>query len=161
MMQPSECSLCRRSAQRFRSNLIAENFGPQLKELNMYNILIVDDSSTIRKIIIRCIQHTQIAVGKLFEAGDGEQALSILEVETIHLVMTDINMPKMNGMELLSRLKSDDRWKDLPVLLITTEGRVDTVLEAANKGAAGYVKKPFTASDIQAKIEPLLNAIPA
>jgi two-component system chemotaxis response regulator CheY len=127
----------------------------------MYNILIVDDSSTIRKIIIRCIQHTQIAVGKLFEAGDGEQALSILEVETIHLVMTDINMPKMNGMELLSRLKSDDRWKDLPVLLITTEGRVDTVLEAANKGAAGYVKKPFTASDIQAKIEPLLNAIPA
>lgn len=122
----------------------------------MYNILIVDDSSTIRKIIIRCISHTQIAVGTLFEAADGEEALAILKEQTIHLVMTDINMPKMNGLELLSRLKAEDQWKNVPVLLITTEGRVDTVLEAANKGAAGYVKKPFTAGDIQAKIEPLL-----
>ena len=122
----------------------------------MYNILVVDDSSTIRKIIIRCINHTQIEVGTLFEAADGEEALAVLSEHTIHLVMTDINMPKMNGLELLSRLKAEDRWKDVPVLLITTEGRVDTVLEAANKGAAGYVKKPFTAGDIQAKIEPLL-----
>lgn len=127
----------------------------------MYNILIVDDSSTIRKIIIRCITHTQLAVGTLFEAADGEEALNILNQQSIHLVLTDINMPKMNGLELLSRLKSEDKWKDVPVLLITTEGRVDTVLEAANKGAAGYVKKPFTAGDIQAKIEPLLAASPA
>jgi two-component system chemotaxis response regulator CheY len=127
----------------------------------MYNILIVDDSSTIRKIIIRCINHTPIAVGTLFEAADGEEALNILKQQTIHLVLTDINMPKMNGLELLSRLKAEEKWKDLPVLLITTEGRVDTVLEAASRGAAGYVKKPFTASDIQAKIEPLLAAPPA
>jgi two-component system chemotaxis response regulator CheY len=127
----------------------------------MYNILIVDDSSTIRKIIIRCIGHTQIAVGKLFEAADGEEALNVLRENPIHLVLTDINMPKMSGLELLSRMKSEEQWKNLPVLLITTEGRVDTVLEAANKGAAGYVKKPFTAVDIQAKIEPLLAAMPS
>ena len=127
----------------------------------MYNILIVDDSSTIRKIIIRCITHTQIEVGTLFEAADGEEALAILREQTIHLVLTDINMPKMNGLELLSKLKSEDQWKDVPVLLITTEGRVDTVLEAAHRGAAGYVKKPFTAGDIQAKIEPLLAGAPA
>lgn len=125
----------------------------------MNNILIVDDSSTIRKIIIRCITHTDIPVGSLFEAGNGEEALEIMNQQPIHLILTDINMPKMNGLELLAKLKADDRWKDLPVLLITTEGRVDTVLEAANKGAAGYVKKPFTAGDIQAKIEPLLNAM--
>jgi two-component system chemotaxis response regulator CheY len=67
----------------------------------------------------------------------------------------------MNGLELLAKLKAEEKWKNLPVLLITTEGRMDTVLEAANKGAAGYVKKPFTAGDIQAKIEPLLSALPA
>lgn len=127
----------------------------------MHNILIVDDSSTIRKIIMRCINHTQIPVGSVFEAGDGEEALAIMNQQSIHLVLTDINMPKMNGLELLSRLKSEDRWKAVPVLLITTEGRMDTVLEAANKGAAGYVKKPFTAGDIQAKIEPLLSGAPA
>lgn len=127
----------------------------------MHNILIVDDSSTIRKIIIRCITHANIAVGSLFEAGDGEEALNIMNQQPIHLVLTDINMPKMNGLELLARLKAEERWKDLPVLLITTEGRVDTVLDAASKGAAGYVKKPFTAGDIQAKIEPLLNAMAA
>jgi two-component system chemotaxis response regulator CheY len=127
----------------------------------MHNILIVDDSSTIRKIIIRCISHSQIAVGTLFEAADGEEALKILRQESIHLVMTDINMPRMNGLELLSTLKSEEQWKNLPVLLITTEGREDTVLEAASKGAAGYVKKPFTAGDIQAKIEPLLAGMPA
>jgi two-component system chemotaxis response regulator CheY len=127
----------------------------------VYNILIVDDSSTIRKIIIRCIGHTQIAVGSLFEAGDGEEALGIMRQQQIHLVMTDINMPKMNGLELLERLKAEAQWKDIPVLLITTEGRMDTVLEAANKGAAGYVKKPFTAGDIQAKIEPLLSVVSA
>lgn len=127
----------------------------------MYNILIVDDSSTIRKIIQRCIGHTGIAVGSVFEAGDGEEAIAVLEQQQIHLVMTDINMPKMNGLELLARMKGEERWKDIPVLLITTEGRMDTVLEAANKGAAGYVKKPFTATDIQAKIEPLLSVASA
>lgn len=121
-----------------------------------YNILIVDDSSTIRKILTRCISHTKISVGTLYEAGDGEEALSILEQHPIHLVMTDINMPKMSGLELLSAMKAQEKWKSLPVLLITTEGRVDTVVDAANRGAAGYVKKPFTADDIQAKIEPLL-----
>jgi len=127
----------------------------------MYNILVVDDSSTIRKIIARCISHTQIPVGSLFEASDGEEALAILNDQKIHLVMTDINMPKMNGLELLAKLKGNERWKDVPVLLITTEGRVDTVVEAANKGAAGYVKKPFTAGDIQAKVEPLLAGLSA
>ncbi len=127
----------------------------------MYNILVVDDSSTIRKIITRCISHTQIPVGTVFEAADGEEALTIMSDQKVHLVMTDINMPKMNGLELLAKLKANDKWKDLPVLLITTEGRVDTVLEAANKGAAGYVKKPFTAGDIQAKVEPLLAGLSA
>jgi len=127
----------------------------------MYNILIVDDSSTMRKIIIRCITQTQIAVGKLFEASDGEEAIAVLQQNPIDLVLTDINMPKMNGLELLSKMKADEQWRNLPVLLITTEGRVDTVLEAANKGASGYVKNPFTAADIQAKIEPLLAALPS
>lgn len=122
-----------------------------------FNFLVVDDSSTIRKIIQRCISHTEIPVENIYEAGDGEEALGVLKDKSVDIVLTDINMPKMTGLELLSAMKADDRWKNLPVLLITTEGRADTVVDAVNRGASGYVKKPFTAVDIQAKLAPLLN----
>jgi two-component system, chemotaxis family, chemotaxis protein CheY len=124
-----------------------------------YTILIADDSSTLRKIIIRCIQQTQLSVEKLVEAGDGEEALALLRANKIDLLLSDINMPKMSGLELLSAVKADPALKHIPVLLISTEGRVETVVEAANLGAAGYVKKPFTPAEIQAKLEPLLSAV--
>ncbi len=123
-----------------------------------FRFLVVDDSSTIRKIIGRCIQNTQIAVEDIQEAGDGEEALAHLRSKAVDVVLTDINMPKMSGLELLSAMKTDDALKHIPVLLITTEGRADTVVTAANSGAAGYVKKPFTAADIQTKLEPILAA---
>jgi two-component system, chemotaxis family, chemotaxis protein CheY len=123
-----------------------------------YNIMIVDDSSTLRKIIARCIKETQIAIDKLLEAGDGEEALNVLRGGDVDVLLTDINMPKMNGLELLKAVKSDDSLKHIPVLVISTEGRADTVIEAANLGASGYVKKPFTPTDIQAKLQPLLKA---
>jgi two-component system chemotaxis response regulator CheY len=122
-----------------------------------YTILIADDSSTLRKIIIRCIQQTQLPIEKLVEAADGDEALALLRAGKIDLLLSDINMPKMSGLELLSAVKADPALKHIPVLLISTEGRVETVVEAANLGAAGYVKKPFTPAEIQAKLEPLLS----
>jgi two-component system, chemotaxis family, chemotaxis protein CheY len=122
-----------------------------------HNILIVDDSSVVRKIIRRAISNTQLEIGEIHEAGDGVEAMNILRQHTFDAVLTDLNMPNMNGRELLAAIKAEPQWKDLPVMLITTETRLDDVLDAVNKGATGYIKKPFTPSDIENKLIPILT----
>ena len=121
------------------------------------NILIVDDSSTLRKIIRRCITQTEIKFDNIYEAADGEEALGLLGQNPVDIVLSDINMPKMNGIELLSAIKREEKWKNTSVLMITTEARAETVLDAAQKGAVGYIKKPFTPSEIQDQLMPVLK----
>jgi len=121
------------------------------------NILIVDDSSTLRKIIRRCITQTEIKFDNIYEASDGEEALGMLNQNSVDVVLSDINMPKMNGIELLSAIKREEKWKNTAVLMITTEARAETVLDAAQKGAVGYIKKPFTPSEIQDQLMPVLK----
>lgn len=119
------------------------------------NLLIVDDSPAIRKILQRVLQQADVPIGKIFEAGDGLQALQVLEAETINLILTDVNMPNMDGIQLLGRVKSNPEWKDVPVVLITTEGGQTKVMEALHLGAAGYVRKPFSADQIRDKLRGL------
>ena len=122
-----------------------------------FNVLIVDDSSTIRKIICRCIQQTGLEIQSIFEAGDGEEALATLGREGVDVVLTDINMPKMNGVQLLTEMKQHEKYKTIPVLMITTEARVESVLDATSKGAVGYIKKPFTPVEIKEQLLPILK----
>jgi two-component system chemotaxis response regulator CheY len=82
----------------------------------------------------------------------------VLGQNPVDIVLTDINMPNMNGVELLSAIKRDDKLKSTAVLMITTEARAETVLDAAQKGAVGYIKKPFTPSEIQDQLMPVLKA---
>lgn len=91
-------------------------------------------------------------MGKVHEAGDGVEALAKLSQEKVGLILSDINMPNMDGLELLGKLKTTDGLKDVPVVMITTEGGQAKVLEAVNLGAAGYVRKPFTAEQIKEKL---------
>ncbi len=119
------------------------------------DVLIVDDSAAIRKILQRVLMQTEIPLGTVVEAGDGIEALAALEQHPVALVLSDINMPNMDGLEFLRRVKSDDRWKDLPVLMVTTEGSKNKVMEAVKLGAAGYVRKPFTAEQIKEKLSGL------
>jgi len=121
------------------------------------NILIVDDSSTLRKIIRRCVTQTEIKFDNIYEASDGEEALGLMGQNPVDIVLSDINMPKMNGIELLTAIKGDDKYKNTAVLMITTEARAETVLDAAQKGAVGYIKKPFTPSEIQDQLMPVLK----
>jgi two-component system, chemotaxis family, chemotaxis protein CheY len=116
------------------------------------NILIVDDSSAIRKILKRVLQQAGVPAGELFEAGDGEEALTCLQANSVQLILSDINMPNMDGLQLLGKLKSSPEWKKTPVLMITTEGSQAKVMEAVDLGAAGYVRKPFTAEQIKEKL---------
>jgi two-component system, chemotaxis family, chemotaxis protein CheY len=116
------------------------------------NVLIVDDSAAIRKILQRVLRQTDLQIGEILEAGDGKEALQVLETAQVGLVLSEINMPNMDGMQLLSELKGKAEWKKVPIVMITTEGSQNKVLEAVNLGAAGYVRKPFTAEQIKEKL---------
>jgi two-component system chemotaxis response regulator CheY len=120
------------------------------------DVLIVDDSAAIRKILQRVLRQTEMPIGNIHEAGDGIEALDMLSKNKIGLVLSDINMPNMDGLEFLSKLKAEGANKDLPVIMITTEGNQNKVMEAVNLGASGYVRKPFTTEQIKEKLTGLV-----
>jgi two-component system chemotaxis response regulator CheY len=116
------------------------------------DVLIVDDSAAIRKILQRVLAQADVQINNVFEAGDGVQALEVLKTKKVQLVLSDINMPNMDGLQFLSHMKASEEWKSLPVIMITTEGSQSRVLEAVQLGANGYVRKPFTAEQIKEKL---------
>jgi two-component system chemotaxis response regulator CheY len=125
---------------------------PDKRGEKIMDVLIVDDSAAIRKILRRVLQQTEIPLGQVYEAGDGVEAVAGLKLQKVQLILSDINMPNMDGLQLLSELKASLEWKDIPVIMITTEGSQAKVLEAVQRGAAGYVRKPFTADQIKEKL---------
>lgn len=124
-------------------------------------VLVVDDSAAIRKILQRVLRQTGMAIGTIFEAGDGQEALEVMKTHRLNLVLSDINMPKMDGLQLLAAIKAQPDWHNLPVVMITTEGGEAKVGEAVRLGAAGYVRKPFTADQIKEKLAGILELAPS
>jgi two-component system, chemotaxis family, chemotaxis protein CheY len=116
------------------------------------DILVVDDSAAIRKILQRVLRQTGMSIRTIHEAGDGAEALEILKDQHVDLVLTDINMPKMDGLQLLAAIKGAAPWRQIPVVMITTEGGEIKVAEAVKLGASGYVRKPFTADQVKEKL---------
>jgi two-component system, chemotaxis family, chemotaxis protein CheY len=116
------------------------------------DVLIVDDSAAIRKILQRVLRQTDLPLGEIQEAGDGTEAVDILKGRSFGLILSDINMPQMDGLQLLARIKEMGHLKDVPVIMITTEGGQGKVMEAVQLGATGYVRKPFTAEQIKEKL---------
>ena len=117
------------------------------------DILIVDDSAAIHKILQRVLLHAHVPIGKVLEAGDGIEALSQLKEYKVGLIFSDIKMPNRDGLQLLSEIKANAESKNLPVLMITTEGAQAKVLEAVNLGAVGYVRKQFTAEQTMMRMD--------
>lgn len=120
------------------------------------DVLIVDDSAAIRKILQRVLVQADVTLGSVYEASDGQEALARLKQARVGLILSDINMPNMDGLEFLGRIRADAAWKDVPVLMITTEGSQNKVMQALQLGANGYVKKPFTADQIKEKLAGIL-----
>lgn len=120
------------------------------------DVLIVDDSAAIRKILQRVLRQTDLNLGEIKEAGDGTEAVEILKDRTFGLILSDINMPQMDGLQLLARIKEMEHLKNVPVIMITTEGGQGKVMEAVQLGATGYVRKPFTADQIKEKLAGVL-----
>lgn len=121
------------------------------------DVLIVDDSTAIRKILKRVLMQTDVAFGNVMEAGDGVEALEILKANRVGLILSDVNMPKMDGLQLLGKVKADPEYRDIPMVMVTTEGSQAKVMEAVSLGAAGYIRKPFTAEQINEKLTGLFS----
>jgi two-component system, chemotaxis family, chemotaxis protein CheY len=122
------------------------------------NVLIVDDSAAIRKILLRVLGQTDLAIGEVCEAADGVEALKQLETHRVGLVLCDINMPNMDGLQFLVAVRNRPEWASIPVIMITTEGSQAKVMQAVQLGAQGYVRKPFTSEQIKEKISSCLVA---
>ncbi len=121
------------------------------------NVLIVDDSNTMRKIVTRSLRQAGLNFDNILEASDGQVALDVLANDQVSLVLCDINMPNMDGIEFLKNKGSDDSVKDIPVVMITTEGgSEDIVHQVQQLGASATIKKPFTADQVNEVISPLI-----
>jgi len=121
------------------------------------NLLIVDDSTAIRKILVRVLNQTGLLLGQVLEAGDGKEALKMLEDHEVALILSDINMPNLDGLGLLRALRESPKWREVPVVMITTEGAQAKVQEAIDLGATSYVRKPFSADLLRDKLAALLS----
>ncbi len=120
------------------------------------NVLLVDDSSTMRKIVGRSLRQAGIEFDNIYEAADGQEALDLLEKESVDIVLSDINMPNMDGISFLREKATRDSIKDIPVLMISTETGDDIIGEAKSLGAVGALKKPFSADLVNEVLGPLL-----
>jgi two-component system chemotaxis response regulator CheY len=121
--------------------------------------LIVDDFSTMRRIVRGLLK--DIGYNNAEEAEDGAVALSMLQRAKFDFVVSDINMPVMNGFELLTAVKADESLKHLPVLMVTAEARKEDIVRAAKDGAAGYIVKPFTKATLEEKVQKIMQKVAA
>jgi two-component system, chemotaxis family, chemotaxis protein CheY len=122
--------------------------------------LIVDDSSVMRKIVERSLRQAGMDLSKVYEAGNGAEALAVLKDNKVNLILCDINMPVMDGLEFIKQLAGVENGKGVPVVMITTEGSESNVVTALSNGARGYIRKPFTADQVKEHVIPLLAGTP-
>ena len=117
-------------------------------------ILAVDDSPTMRRIIINTLKRAGFT--DVAEANDGKDALAKMKVEDFNFVITDWNMPEMDGLTFVTTLRADDKFKELPILMVTTRSVKDDILEAMRAGVNNYIVKPFTPETLKEKIDQIL-----
>jgi two-component system chemotaxis response regulator CheY len=118
----------------------------------MERILIVDDSSTMRKIIARSLRQAGFDIGEILEAGNGQAAIQVLKSTPVQMILTDINMPVMDGLVFIDQVRANTAWDRIPIVVITTEGAEAMTKEAVKRGANNLVKKPFTPEQIKEKL---------
>jgi len=118
-----------------------------------FNILIVDDSETVRAVISKTIELAGVPVNELYEASNGKDALDILNERWIDLVFADINMPVMNGIEMIDRMCENDLLKTVPVVIVSTEGSRTRIDVLKSKGIKEFLRKPFTPEQIRRVID--------
>lgn len=114
-------------------------------------VLIVDDFSTMRRIVRNILR--QIGLNNVVEADDGTTAWDVLNREKIDFIVSDWNMPKMTGIELLRKVRSSEQFAEIPFLMVTAEAQQENIIEAVQAKVSNYIVKPFTADTLQQKID--------
>ncbi len=122
-----------------------------------FSILLVDDSMPMRSVIKKAFKAAGYSGSDFYEAESGIEALERLRNHWIDIVVTDFTMPGMNGLEMLENMKKSDLFKDIPVVVVTTEGSRQKIDQFMKSGAAGYIKKPFTPEQIRDMITGILG----
>ncbi len=122
-----------------------------------YNVLVVDDSLTIRAVIKKTLQMTGIPFNKVYEAENGKVALETLENEWIDIVLADINMPVMNGLEMIDKMVENGQIETTPVVIVSTEGSQTRIEELILKGVRAFVRKPITPEELKETIDKVLG----
>ena len=122
-----------------------------------YTILIVDDSQTIRAMLERSLEMTGLPVDAVFQAENGRVALEILSSMWVDIVFTDIHMPELDGIGLVTAMRKSKQFKDIPVVIVSTEGGATRTAELTKKGIKGYLRKPFTPEKIRDVIVSILG----
>ncbi len=119
-------------------------------------ILVVDDSRVMRNVLKNILKEKNIDESSILEAGDGQEALKIMREQKVNLVLLDWNMPKLNGVELVKIVRSEDSLKDIPIIMVTSEAAKYNVMEAIKAGVTDYIIKPIKGAVVHKKLEELL-----
>lgn len=123
-----------------------------------YNILIIDDSALTRTVMERTVRMCGVEINEIRTAAHGKDALTTLESFWPDLVFCDINMPVMDGLQFVQALQASDEWRDLPVVIVSTEGSETRMEELRRSGVQGYIRKPFAPEEVSAMIQQVLGA---
>ncbi|MBW2095887.1 MAG: response regulator [Deltaproteobacteria bacterium] len=122
-----------------------------------FNVLIVDDSSPMRAVMRKTVTISGFDIGECYEASNGREALEVLGKQWVDLIITDYNMPEMNGMELIASMKKEELLSAIPVVVVSTEGSQQIINTFMEQGAARYIQKPFTPEEIRQKLNNILG----
>jgi two-component system chemotaxis response regulator CheY len=114
-----------------------------------FNILIVDDSGAMRAVIKKVITISGFKISLCLEAANGREALEQLKQNWVDVIVSDVNMPEMNGLELLQSLSQDPLYQNIPVIIVSTEGSSERIKDAFDRGAKGFIKKPFLPEEVR------------
>lgn len=122
-----------------------------------FRVLIVDDSPAMRAFVRRVVEMSGFEASVFFEAGNGEEAIEVLDKDWVDAILTDINMPKMNGEQFLRYVEADEHLRSIPVIVISTDATEQRKTQMLSLGARGYVKKPFSPEDLRQELENVLG----
>jgi two-component system, chemotaxis family, chemotaxis protein CheY len=123
-----------------------------------FTVLIVDDSPAMRSFVKRVLEMSGFDMSDCHEAGNGKEALELLSGEWVDVILTDINMPVMNGQELVQNLAASESLRSIPIIVVSTDRTDDRVHQMMSLGAKGYVKKPFQPEELRSELERVLEA---
>lgn len=124
-------------------------------------VLIVDGSAVMRRVIERALRLAGLETAQIVDAADGAEALELARQRSLDLILTDLNLAAMSGIELLRQLRESEATRSIPVVIITSQAGESFVMEALSLGAQGYIRKPFTADQIKQYVAPLFRLAPA